>query len=99
MADAMDLSGDEVLEGLDRRSVVLAEGTERQRLDKALADAIPDVSRSRLKALIEAGYVAVDGTVMNDPSRKVAAGAQVDLEVPPAEPADPEPENIPIEVV
>jgi 23S rRNA pseudouridine1911/1915/1917 synthase len=99
MADAMDLSGDEVLEGLDRRSVVLAEGAGRQRLDKALADAIPDVSRSRLKALIEAGYVAVDGTVMNDPSRKVAAGAQVDLEVPPAEPADPEPENIPIEVV
>jgi 23S rRNA pseudouridine1911/1915/1917 synthase len=69
------------------------------RLDKWLAEALADVSRSRLKTLIEEGAVS-DGTgAVRDPSRKVRAGECFRLVVPPATPAVPEAEAIALCVV
>lgn len=96
MAD--ELPVDETEDG-ETAVVVVPEGTAKARLDKALADLMPELSRSRLKALIEAGQVAVDGAVADDPSRKVSAGARIEVVVPPAEDADPLPEDIPLEIV
>ncbi|WP_245293338.1 RluA family pseudouridine synthase [Mongoliimonas terrestris] len=70
-----------------------------QRLDKALAGLFPAVSRSRLKSLVEQGHLTLDGTAVADPSRKAKAGIAVVLDLPPAEPAEPEPEDIPLTVV
>ncbi len=72
---------------------------EAERLDRALALAFGDLSRSRLKALIQAGHVAVDGVETRDPARKVAAGAALSVAVPPAAPAAPEPEGIALSIV
>jgi 23S rRNA pseudouridine1911/1915/1917 synthase len=97
MTATPDLDDEEI--GGEAHSVVVPEGAGRQRLDKVLAEAIPDVSRSRLKALIEGGAVTVDGSPVLDASRKVPPGARLELVVPPAEPADPDGEDIPLDVV
>ncbi len=70
-----------------------------ERLDRALAARIPDLSRTRLKALVVEGGVTVNGRAVDDPGRKLAAGETVELVVPEPTPAEPEPENIPLVVV
>ena len=82
-----------------RKSIIVAAEQAGVRLDRVLAAHIVELSRSRLKALIEAGLVAVDGRTIRDPSHRVNAGAALVLEVPPAEPAAPQPEAIPLDVV
>jgi 23S rRNA pseudouridine1911/1915/1917 synthase len=69
------------------------------RLDRVLAGHVAALSRSRLKALILAGAVTVDGRTIRDPSHHVNSGAAILLDVPPAEPAKPAPEPIPLAVV
>src|SRR5688572_16594769 len=69
------------------------------RLDAFLARRAPEISRSRHKALIKDGQVAVEGHVANDPNRRVAAAEAVTIVVPEAEPAEPEAETIPLAVV
>ena len=67
------------------------------RLDKALAAALPDFSRERLKALIAHGQVhRADGAPANDPSAKVASGSAFDVTVPPPAPLENEAQDIPL---
>ena len=70
-----------------------------ERLDRVLARHLADLSRSRLKILIEAGTVEVDGHTIRDPSHRVNSGAAIKVDVPPPRPARPEPEPIPLKVV
>jgi 23S rRNA pseudouridine1911/1915/1917 synthase len=73
------------------------------RLDRYLAEQTEAVSaslsRTRIKSLIEEGCVTVGGEVATSPSRKLAAEEQIVLTVPPAQPAEPEAENIALNVV
>jgi 23S rRNA pseudouridine1911/1915/1917 synthase len=82
-----------------QQSIAVASDEAGVRLDRVLAAHVAELSRSRLKALIEAGAVAVDGRTIRDPSHRVNAGAAIALEVPAAEPAAPQPEPIPLNVV
>lgn len=72
-----------------------------ERLDRFLVVETIDaaLSRTRLKSLIEAGHVLIDGVPATEPSLAVRAGQIVSLEVPPA--ADPVPrgEAIALQVV
>lgn len=69
------------------------------RLDKALADAAP-FSRSRLRALIEAGAVRrEDGSLVTDPALKVKPGEAFVVIPPPLAPALPAPEPIALDIV
>lgn len=68
-----------------------------ERLDRVLASRL-QLSRSRLKALIEAGHVAADGATIRDPSAKVKPGQAFVVEVPPPEPDRPEPQAIPLDI-
>src|SRR5215471_5836715 len=70
-----------------------------QRLDRALAALMKDLSRSRLKALILAGRVAISGRTIFDPSHRVNVGDEIAVAVPAAAPPEPEPENIPLAIV
>ena len=72
---------------------------EAGRLDRALAALCADLSRSRLKALILAGAVAVGGRTILDPGHRVNAGAHVTVTVPRPLPAVPQGEAIPLAVV
>jgi len=71
-----------------------------QRLDRLLADAVPALSRSRLKALIEDGRVRTeaDPAAVGDPARRVRAGEVYIVAVPAPAPARPQPQAIPLDV-
>ena len=60
---------------------------------------IPPPSRSRLKALILDGRLSCNGQVLRDPSAPLVAGAEYKLVVPPPEPATPEGEDIPLDIL
>jgi 23S rRNA pseudouridine1911/1915/1917 synthase len=81
------------------KSIVAAEEQTGERLDRLLAASFNEFSRSRLKALIESGAVAIDGATIRDPSHRVNSGDAIVLQVPPPEPARPEAEAIPLRVV
>lgn len=72
---------------------------EGARLDKVLATAWPNQSRSRIKALIEDGQLCVNGTPAAKMSAKVKAGDVFDLSVPEPEMAEPTPEDIKLDVL
>src|SRR5580704_5091866 len=82
-----------------QEKVVIAGEDAGARLDRVLAARIGDLSRSRLKALILAGEVAVGGRTIRDPGHHVNAGDAVMVEVPPPQPAEPAPESIPLDIV
>jgi 23S rRNA pseudouridine1911/1915/1917 synthase len=84
---------------MTQQSVLVADDEAGERLDRVLAAHVAELSRSRLKTLIEAGAVAVDGRTIRDPSHRVNSGAAIALEVPAAVPAKPAAEPIPLKVV
>ena len=69
------------------------------RLDKWLAAALPQQSRSRLKALIEDGAVAIDGRRESDPARKLKAGQAVAIAIPAPRDATPQPQAMDLAIV
>jgi len=70
------------------------------RLDRALADAVPTMSRERLKALISAGAVSDPaGNLVRDPARKIDGGLFFTIEVPDPAPAHNEAQDIALNVV
>jgi len=69
------------------------------RLDRALADAVPTLSRERLKALISAGAVTrPDGVAVRDPGTKLKGGEAFAVAVPDPTPAHNEAQDIPLVV-
>ncbi|MDT9597544.1 RluA family pseudouridine synthase [Sphingosinicella rhizophila] len=70
------------------------------RLDRALAAALPTLSRERLKALISTGQVLGPGGVLvRDPAAKVVPGAPYQVHVPAPATAHNEPQDIRLEIV
>jgi 23S rRNA pseudouridine1911/1915/1917 synthase len=69
------------------------------RLDRVLAVRRPELSRSRLKALILAGQVAIRSTPVRDPAYHVAPGDTITIDVPAPVAAEPEGETIALEIV
>ena len=69
------------------------------RLDRALADAVPTLSRERLKTLIRSGAVKTHGKAVRDPATKVHGGESLRVEVPEPKPAHNEPQDIPLTIV
>src|ERR1700753_3872677 len=70
------------------------------RLDRALADAVPTMSRERLKTLISAGAVSDPaGNLMRDPARKIDGGLLFTIAVPDPAPAHNEAQDIALNVV
>jgi len=74
-----------------------------ERLDRFLGLAAAErrvaLSRTRLKALIEAGEIRVDGAVARDPSMRLAEGARIAFEAPEAEESPLLGEDLPLDVI
>lgn len=74
-----------------------------ERLDKALAAAVPEalaLSRSRLQALIAEGAVAAeDGSVLDDPRVRLAPGTELVVTLPEPRPIAATAEAIPLAIV
>ena len=72
------------------------------RLDKALAQAVPEeaaLSRSRLARMLAEGAISLNGAVITDAKAKVAAGQTYALRLDPAAPVDTIAQDIPLSVV
>src|SRR4029453_18302032 len=69
------------------------------RVDRALAAAVPSLSRERLKVLTKAGSLTREGKALRDPATKVKGGERFTLAVPDPEPAHNEPQEIPLPIV
>ncbi len=68
------------------------------RLDVWLARRLPSLSRARLQGLISEGHVLVEGAASR-PSARIKEGQRVDVYIPDAVPAEPQPEDIPLQIV
>ena len=77
----------------------IADTADGWRLDRVLADAVPTLSRERLKALISSGAVTGPQGLVRDPARKAPAGTLFSVAVPEPEPAHNEAQEIPLKVV
>lgn len=80
-------------------SVTIPEDFYNSRLDRALAVLLPDISRSRLKTLIEAGEVTLDGKVTTDASLRIKPGQTITLTIPEPEAPEPIAQDIPLDIV
>jgi 23S rRNA pseudouridine1911/1915/1917 synthase len=73
-----------------------------QRLDRALQQRLPELSRSRLKQLILSGQVSDAGpdraNVIRDPARKVKSGQTFVVILPEPEDATPQAQAIPLDI-
>ena len=69
------------------------------RLDRALADALPTLSRERIKALVKSGALETASGALRDPSAKVRGDESFRLAVPEPTPAHNEAQDIPLRVV
>jgi 23S rRNA pseudouridine1911/1915/1917 synthase len=69
------------------------------RLDRALASAVPTLSRERLKALIRTGAVETGGAAVRDPATKVKGGEDYRIVVPEPRPAHNEAQDIPLTIL
>lgn len=63
-----------------------------ERLDRLLATRLAELSRTRVKQLVEAGRVTMDGAAMTDPSMRVKPGQSFVLALPEAVPDAPLPQ-------
>jgi 23S rRNA pseudouridine1911/1915/1917 synthase len=69
-----------------------------KRIDKTLADLLPEMSRARVQALIAQGHVSRDGAAIADASGKALPG-DYRLAIPPPVAAEPVAEAIPLSVL
>jgi 23S rRNA pseudouridine1911/1915/1917 synthase len=85
--------------GVDILQATIALAADGWRLDRALAEAVPILSRERLKVLINAGSVTREGTAIRQPAAKAVAGERFEIAVPAPAPAHNEAQDIPLAVV
>jgi 23S rRNA pseudouridine1911/1915/1917 synthase len=83
-----------------RHLVTIDHSAAGERLDRALTAALPDLTRSRVKALIESRRVALaDGTTVEEPSRKVKKGEQFVVDIPAPGPAEPAAQALDLDIL
>jgi 23S rRNA pseudouridine1911/1915/1917 synthase len=93
--DGVDTSAE-----VECRPWVVGEAQHGTRLDRALAELIPEFSRSYLQQLIEAGAVTQGGAVLRKPAQRVKAGEQGVIELRPTPQSQAfKPEAMPLQVV
>jgi 23S rRNA pseudouridine1911/1915/1917 synthase len=70
-----------------------------QRLDRFLTAHFPELSRTRLQALIREGRVAVGGATIEEAKYRVKPGDHIEITIPEPVPATPHAQAIPLDIV
>lgn len=83
---------------MDRLTLTFPLETEPARIDQYLSREMNGESRAMVQRLIEAGNVLVDGKQVRT-SLKLKGGEQIEVRIPPPLPAEPQAEEIPLEVL
>src|SRR6201992_2378606 len=81
------------------RRAVVGDDQAGWRLDRFLAAALGDISRSRIQQLLEGGAVTHSRKTIRDGNFRVKPGEAFTVSVPPAAPAEPQGQDIPLDVV
>ena len=76
----------------------MLENEAKIRLDRFLANKLPEYSRSRLQQLVRTGFVRLNGATTR-PRHLVRSGDKIELTEAPLEKIDNQPEPIPLEVL
>lgn len=84
--------------GVSIIEATIAPQSDGWRLDRALAEAVPTLSRERLKVLIASGAVTRDGQMVRDPAKRASAGERVAVAVPNPTAPHNEAQDIPLVV-
>jgi 23S rRNA pseudouridine1911/1915/1917 synthase len=84
---------------LDQRNALAGDEHAGWRLDRFLAAALPDFSRSRLQQLLEDGAVSLGARTIKDANHRVKPGEDYLVLPPPTAPAIPQGQDIPLDVV
>jgi 23S rRNA pseudouridine1911/1915/1917 synthase len=79
--------------------LIVSKADAGSRLDTYIAGSVASLSRSRAKALIEEGLVSIGGATIVEAKRPVKSGERLTITLPPAAPAIPGPESIPLSIV
>jgi len=82
-----------------RRTALAGDDHAGWRLDRFLAAALPDFSRSRLKQLLDADAVSLGARTIKDANHRVKPGETYAVAIPPTAPATPQGQDIPLTVV
>lgn len=83
----------------DRHDATVLESEAGTRLDAFLAARFPLFSRNRIKDLILAGAVSVDGTTNDVPKYRVRTGESITLAAPEPIEAEPQPQDIALNIL
>jgi 23S rRNA pseudouridine1911/1915/1917 synthase len=70
-----------------------------ERIDRFLAQQLGDLSRSRIQALIEEGYVTVNNALCNNKKDLIKAGDRIQLITPASTPLDLVAQEIPLDIL
>ncbi len=84
---------------MTRISIIATPEDAGMRLDTFLAAKAEDLSRSRLKALVQEGAVTAAGAVEVNPKKPVVAGTEYVVTLPAPVAAEPEPQDIPLDIL
>lgn len=98
VADVLDDVEDAVQSEI--RQVTVPLSAHGERMDRALANTVPEFSRSYLQQLIELGMVYLNGKLMSKTSHRLKAGEQLTIELRPTPQSQAfKPENMLLDVV
>ena len=80
------------------RQLLFPDDRPAERLDTFIAECLPDISRSQLKKLINSGQITLNGAATKA-STKLKGGESIQVDLPPPEPIEALPEDIPLDVL
>jgi 23S rRNA pseudouridine1911/1915/1917 synthase len=84
--------------GMSERQLVGVLDSPGERLDRALALALPDLSRAQIQRLLKAGQVRVDGQIFKA-SQRLGGGEHYEIFLPEEKPADLQAESFELDII
>lgn len=84
---------------MDKYSFVVQANLHSLRLDKAICDLLPDISRSRIQKAIKDGHVTLNGQIINDSSFKVKDNNSLEIKLIDIAPENMKPADIALDII
>lgn len=78
--------------------IIIVEDSFGSRLDQFLATRLPELSRARIQALIKEGQITLNGK-STKAKTPVERGMRIEVNIPEPEPAEAQPQDIPISIL
>jgi 23S rRNA pseudouridine1911/1915/1917 synthase len=86
-------------EGYDTYCIAVRAAQKPTRIDTFISESIKDISRNKVKELLERELVSVNRNITTKSSYKVSPRDMISVRIPRYEPLEVEPENIPLRVI